>query len=425
VILSELCEFIVDSEHKTAPTQETGHPMIRTPNLGRGVFLLDGVRRVSAETYEAWTRRGKPKYGDIILAREAPVGNVAMVPRGIKPCLGQRTVLIRPKHSEIDAKYLSFLIVGDEIQSRIHGMSSGATVAHLNMKDIRNLELPPLPLLPTQCKIASILSAYDDLIENNTRRIAILEEMAKAIYREWFVNFRFLGHENVKLVDAPLGQVPEGWEVQTFDDIATFENGDRGKNYPKSSGFVDEGIPFVNAGHLVDGIVKPREVNRIDEATFDRLSRGKIKEDDLLMCVRGSIGRVARVGSLCLGAIASSLVIIRESAPFSKAYLYYTLSGPSGQQMVAELNNGVAQPNVSVQAVKRYRILVPSHPVLKQFEEFVDPIWKEGTLLHAKCDNLRITRDLLLPKLISGKLDVEDLDIDMGEPIEQLEEATA
>ena len=96
-------------------------------------------------------------------------------------------------------------MLGDEIQSKLLGHSTGATVSHLNMKDIRNLELPKLPPLPTQRKIASVLSAYDDLIENNTRRIEILEEIASAIYRGWFVEFRFPGHEKVKMVESELG----------------------------------------------------------------------------------------------------------------------------------------------------------------------------------------------------------------------------
>ena len=95
-ILNDVCELIVDCEHKTAPTQSDGYPSIRTPNLGRGEFLLDGVNRVSEDTYNAWTRRAIPKEKDIILAREAPIGNAAIIPKNLKVCLGQRTVLIRP-----------------------------------------------------------------------------------------------------------------------------------------------------------------------------------------------------------------------------------------------------------------------------------------------------------------------------------------
>jgi type I restriction enzyme, S subunit len=115
--LAELCEFIVDCEHKTAPTQEVGIPSIRTPNIGVGRLILDGVYRVSEETYKEWTRRAEPKPGDLILAREAPAGNVAVIPDGVRVCLGQRTVLIRPKSSVFDSTYLAHLLLrGQSVQ---------------------------------------------------------------------------------------------------------------------------------------------------------------------------------------------------------------------------------------------------------------------------------------------------------------------
>ena len=409
--LSELCEFIVDSEHKTAPTQETGYPMIRTPNLGRGTFILDGVRRVSSETYEAWTRRGKPRYGDLILAREAPVGNVAMVPEGLKPCLGQRTVLIRPKHEEVDAKYLAFLIVGDEIQGRIHGMSSGATVAHLNMKDIRNLELPPLPTLPTQRKIASILSAYDDLIENNTRRIAILEEMAQAIYREWFVNFRFPGHENVKLVDSPLGQIPEGWEIKPLADCCKLVMGQSPKSeFYNGSG---EGLPF----HQGVTNFGPRYPTH---KTFCTVENRLADEGDILFSVRAPVGRINIANTEIIVGRGVSAIRRNDDA---QVFLFHQLKDKFKEEDI--MGGGTIFKSVTKKDLATLPLLNPPKDVLAAFESMVGASFTLYDNLTKKNDILRTTRDLLLPKLISGKLDVEDLDIDVGEPIDSLEEATA
>ena len=224
-ILKDICELIVDCEHKTAPTQEIGIPSIRTPNIGRGRLILDGVNRVSEETYEEWTKRAKPQHEDLILAREAPIGNVALIPKGLRVCLGQRTVLIRPSKNVVNPHYLCYLLLSDQVQGRMLGWANGATVRHLNMKDIRNLALPPLPPKPVQDTIASILSAYDDLIENNTRRIQILEEMAQMLYQEWFVNFRFPGHEQAKFVESELGPIPEGWGVGRLDEALILQRG--------------------------------------------------------------------------------------------------------------------------------------------------------------------------------------------------------
>ena len=167
VELNDLCELIVDCEHKTAPTQGKGYPSIRTPNIGRGRFILEGVNRVSEETYQLWTRRAIPKPGDLIMAREAPVGNVAMIPLGLQACLGQRTLLIRPDRSKVDPSFLNYFLNGPYAQALIHGKTNGATVAHLNMKDVRAMSMPILPPLPTQRRTAGILSDYDDLIENS------------------------------------------------------------------------------------------------------------------------------------------------------------------------------------------------------------------------------------------------------------------
>jgi type I restriction enzyme S subunit len=145
---------------------------------------------------------------------------------------------MRPDESKVNPTFLAYLLLGDEVQGTIQSLSTGATVAHLNMADIRNLKLPKLPPLPIQHNIASVLSAYDDLIENNTRRIEILEEMAQAIYREWFVHFHFPGHDKAEIVDSPLGAIPEGWEVKKLFDVAEVTYG-----FPfKSKLFTQEGL---------------------------------------------------------------------------------------------------------------------------------------------------------------------------------------
>lgn len=159
-ILNDLCELIVDCEHKTALIQEEGYPSIRTPNIGKGRLILDNVNRVSEKTYQEWTKRAVPQAGDLILAREAPVGNIAVIPENIKVCLGQRTVLIRPDKNKVNGFYLNYFLLSDEMQHQLLCRANGSTVSHLNMKDIRGLNIPELPPISTQTRIADILSAY-------------------------------------------------------------------------------------------------------------------------------------------------------------------------------------------------------------------------------------------------------------------------
>ena len=188
--LSEMCELIVDCEHKTAPTQAEGFPSIRTTNIGKGKLLLDGVKRVSEETFKEWTRRAEPQPGDLIFAREAPAGNVAVIPEGLKPCLGQRTVLIRPDMSQLDSQFLALLLLSPELQENLLAHSRGATVQHINMKDIRGLRLGAIPNLADQRKFVSRFldfAAECERLESMYRKkLAALDDLKKSLLHQAF-----------------------------------------------------------------------------------------------------------------------------------------------------------------------------------------------------------------------------------------------
>jgi type I restriction enzyme S subunit len=188
--LAELCDLIVDCEHKTAPTQAQGIPSIRTPNIGKGKLLLENVNRVSEETYREWTRRAEPQAGDLILAREAPAGNVAVIPKNTRVCLGQRTVLIRPKAYVFEPSFLAYLLLEPKTQSKLLAHSRGATVQHVNMKDIRALDVGAIPSLEEQRSIVSILDDLDvktqrleSLYQN---KLNALDELKKSLLHQAF-----------------------------------------------------------------------------------------------------------------------------------------------------------------------------------------------------------------------------------------------
>ena len=188
--LSELCELIVDCEHKTAPIQEEGFPSIRTPNIGKGKLLLDGVNRVSEETYKAWTRRAEPLAGDLILAREAPAGNVAVIPENTRVCLGQRTVLIRPKADIFDPSFLALRLLEPQMQEKLLAHSRGATVQHVNMKDIRALDVGAIPSLRVQQQISANVNTVSTEGERLARlyeqKLVALESLKKSLLHQAF-----------------------------------------------------------------------------------------------------------------------------------------------------------------------------------------------------------------------------------------------
>jgi type I restriction enzyme S subunit len=419
-ILSELCEVIVDCEHKTAPVQDDGYPSIRTPNIGRGYFILDGVNRVSEETYREWSKRAVPRAGDLIMAREAPVGNVAMIPEGLQPCLGQRTLLIRPDRSQVDPAYLTYLLLGDEVQGTIHAKTNGATVPHLNMKDVRSLPIPELPSLPTQRRIAGILSAYDELIANNQRRIAILEEMARALYREWFVHYRAPG-----VVMGDDG-VPEGWELKPLQALMTsYIGGGWGKDV------ADE--EHTEPAHVIRGADIP-EMRMADSAgvpfrvhTPSSLRTRRLIPGDIIFEVSGGtkerpVGRTLLMTEVMLGAFDSDVIcasfckrITPDEDAFGAELLYLSLregydSGEIEQYQVQSTGLSNFKWTEYIEQTTR---LVPPLAVRERFKAIVRPIFSQMTILGLQAANLRRTRDLLLPRLMSGRVELTNAESDV------------
>ncbi|MBL7983191.1 MAG: restriction endonuclease subunit S [Flavobacteriales bacterium] len=417
-LLSELSEMIVDCEHKTAPVQEDGYPSIRTPNIGRGYFILDGVNRVSEETYRAWTKRAIPKPGDLIMAREAPVGNVAMIPEGLEPCLGQRTLLIRPDLRKVDPAYLTYLLLGDEVQSSIHAKTNGSTVPHLNMKDVRELPIPELPDLPIQRRIAGILSAYDELIANNQRRIAILEEMARALYREWFVYFRAPGMsaEASAKADVVMGEdgVPEGWEVKRLGEIADIE---KGLSY-KGEFLEDEGgTPMVNLKCINPGGGFRRDGTKGYSGPYK--DRQSVKPGDIVFAntdltqaggIIGSAALVPRAGFEQGGLATHHICIARpRSYMVCNTLLYFILGDERFKDFAKGRASGTTVLGFRTGDAEDYSAIIPPRDLAKAFDEKVSPMLDLVETLHEKTANLRRTRDLLLPRLMSGRVEVEPM----------------
>ena len=399
--LRDLCDLIVDCEHKTAPMQETGYPSIRTPNVGRGYFILDGVNHVSEETYRLWTRRAAPVAGDLIMAREAPVGNVAIIPPGLQPCLGQRTLLIRPDRKKVDPAYLTYLLLGEEVQGTIHGLTNGVTVPHLNMEDVRTLPIPPLPLLPVQRRIAGTLSAYDELIENNQRRIQILETMARALYRAWFVEFRFPGHDKIPRVASPLGDIPQGWEVKIVED--SFEISGGGTPSRKESSYWDEGTVqwFAPSDLTVAGTMF------MDDSPEHITTRGLAESSarlfpafSVMMTSRATIGSIAiNTHEACTNQ-GFITCLPNERVPLHFLLQWLTDTVPKFKLLAS----GATFKEISRGVFKTIEFLHPSPALVRRFESHVEPMVKQILALQRQATNLRRTRDLLLPRLLSGQV---------------------
>ncbi len=395
--LLDICKLIVDCEHKTAPTQDTGYPSIRTPNIGRGRLLLDGVNRVSEETYREWSKRAIPQAADLILAREAPIGNVAIIPKNLKVCLGQRTVLIRPNKNKVCPMFLVYFMLGNEIQSRLLGPSTGATVSHLNMRDIRNLEIPKLPSLRIQRKIADILSGYDDLIEINQQRVALLERAGREIYREWFVRLRFPGYERAKIVDG----VPEGWERVHLSRLVSTQYGYTASANEKSVGPKFLRGTDINKRSYIDWEAVPYCPE--DNLNFENYA---LRQGDLLVIRMADPGKVAIVEKEIRAIFASYLVrlSVRKDALIDPLYLFYVLAGAEYQAFMQAASTGSTRKSASAKLLTNFNVLRPPKSIQDCFVDKIRPMREMIGMLLDQNSMAETARDLMLPRLMSGQL---------------------
>lgn len=375
--LEDACELIVDCPHSTARDEGKGFPLIRTPNIGRGRFLLENVHRVSESVYNKRNARAVPKDDDIILAREAPAGNVAIIKNGVKMCLGQRTVLLRPNKEVVNPDFLTYFLLAPEQQYGLLGTANGATVAHVNIPTIRNLKIK-LPPLKTQERIGKILSAYDDLIENNQRQIKLLEEAAQRLYKEWFVDLRFPGHENTKITDG----VPEGWRRGALADVATFK---RGKTITKEQ--TNPGVVPVVAGGL-------------EPAYFhDTFNTGAP-----VITVSGSGANAGFTRMYHTKVWASDCSYVDSVATENLAWVYCFLK--ENNTKIETMQKGAAQPHVYAKDINALEAVIPNDKQMKRFQAIAEPMFARIGTLETQKARLREACNCLLPKLMNGEIEV-------------------
>ena len=404
--IEKVTETLIDYRGKTPPKTSCGVKLITAKIIKDGFVQNSNLEYISEEVYETWMRRGIPQQWDILITTEAPLGEVAQLRTPEKIALAQRVILLRGNPQVIDQQYYFQALKSSFVQAGLQMRATGTTVAGIKQSELRQVEIP-LPPLPTQRKIAAVLSAYDDLIENNTRRIKILEEMASAIYREWFVEFRFPGHEGVKMVESELGLIPQGWEVKQLGDVTSvITKGTTPTTLGKQ--FVSEGINFIKIQSIDGrGEILDSKLAKIDDKTHESLKRSQLQENDILFSIAGAIGRVTTVSKRFLPANTNqALAIIRPSDLSFTAYLYRTLRSSEFLNYSLERVVQTAQANVSLSVLSSAPVIMPVKIVLDEFNKHLTPITNLVDVLRKKNTHLRQIRDLLLPKLISGEIDV-------------------
>lgn len=399
VLLSDICELIVDCPHSTAVDEGNGYPLVRTPNIGKGRLIYQGMHRVSEDVYIQRNKRATPQEDDLIFAREATAGNVALIQQGEKVCLGQRTVLIRPNKALVNPAFLTYFLLAPKQQYNLLSTANGATVAHVNLPTIRNLKLE-LPDLAVQRRIAEVLSRYDALIENYQRQIKLLEEAAQRLYKEWFVDLRFPGHQSTPMING----IPKGWERKKLDEICTMITSGGTPTRSKKSYWENGSIRWVKTKELLDGWIFDTE-EHITKEGFDNSSTKMFPSNTVMMAIYASptLGRLGIIAdeSCCNQA---ALGLIADEGIISWQWLFWKL-----YELRDDFNSiarGAGQQNISGLVVKETKVIVPSKSIISDFTDVVSQYFTELKSLSLQIRNLSEARDRLLPKLMSAEIEV-------------------
>jgi len=377
-------------------------------------ILMDDVvpsrRYVNSTKKKVFTGGGaRFKKGDVIFARITPClenGKISQV-KELETTEGFGSTeffVFRNINGITDQSFVYYLAVSDLVRKPAEKSMSGASGRQrANKSTIENLkiEIPPLDI---QKKIASILSAYDDLIEINTRRIKILEEMAHSIYREWFVKFRFPGHEKVKMVKSEIGMIPEGWEVYKASDCIEIN--------PMIKVEKDKPKPFVDMTCLSETsmIVNYKEYRTGSSGT--KFQNGDTLFARITPCLEnGKTGFVQFLNEKEVGLGSTEFIVLRSKNLSPEIVYLLARTEDFRNNAIKSMTGASGRQRVQLECFEKYLLAKPPEALIDKFTEVVRPMFQEVYILSIENRKLRKTRDLLLPKLISGEIDVKNLNI--------------
>lgn len=378
--IGELIETLIDYRGRTPTKSESGVPLITAKVIKGGAILVDRREYIAESSYASWMRRGLPKSGDILITTEAPLGEVARVGSDARIALAQRVILLRPNAKLVDPSFLFHYLRSPRAQASLGRRASGTTVSGIRQPELKAVEIW-LPPMQAQKSIGLVLDAVDELIESSRRRLEILEQTARAIFEEWFVKFRYPGHEDVPLVDSALGPIPDGWAVKNLGDAIQLKYGKALKADARILGDVavvgSSGVVGWHNSALISG---PSIV----------------------------VGRKGNVGS----------VVWLDGPSWPIDTTYYVETELPLRFVVEQLrsieftNSHSAVPGLSREAAYARPFLIPPPNVLESFQASVDPLGLHATGLRRQAAKLGELRDLLLPKLVTGRIDISGLDLD-------------
>jgi type I restriction enzyme S subunit len=406
--IKDVCEGIYDGPHATPKEATNGPIFLGIKNVTEdGRLDLSEIRHVSEGEFPKWTKRVKPQKDDIVFSYEATLHRYAKIPENFHGCLGRRMALVRVDQSKVSPTFLHYYFLSPAWKAQINAnIITGATVNRIPLSRFPEFTVQ-LPNLNAQHRVAEILANHDVLIENNIRRIQLLEESARLLYREWFVHLRFPGHEHLEVRDG----VPQGWSRESLEAICIpkdgIQTGPFGSQLHQSD-YTDDGIPVVMPKDIATRRVSLQSIARIPESLANQLRRHRMQIGDTVYGRRGDIGRRAFIGPRQDGYFCGTgcLRFRPDPAIVNPRYLFDQLGAPDTEGCIINRAKGSTMPNLSAGALKTVPILLPPKRIQDSYAEAVEPTNRLIETLAEQNQKLAQARDILLPRLMNGELAV-------------------
>ena len=379
---------------------ETGVKFIRGGDIFEGKLAIENLRTITPAISKSYSRT-LLSGGELVMSLVGNPGHVAVIPKSLAGANLARQAGLIALRNGIDAEFIKFYLMSPQGRAELFAQMTGSVQIVINLHSLRTVRVP-LPPLPVQRRIAGILSAYDELMENSQRRIRLLEAMARALYREWFVHFRFPGHEKHPRVASPLGDIPQGWAVKSIRQFGTVITG---KTPSKANAdFYGNDMPFVKTPDMHGNIFILGTSDCLSTAGAESQATKTLPAGSICVSCIGTIGVVSVTTEDCQTNQQINSVILAN--PASREFLFLRLQ--DSKQTLENLGaNGATMGNVNKGKFEAMEIVCPSDDVLARYHRLVEPMFSEILSLFRQIQNLRRTRDLLLPRLLSGQVELK------------------
>ena len=402
--LDQLCSLITDGKHGDCRDEtDSGYYFISAKDVKDGKIQYDNARQITQADFAETHRRTDFSVGDVVITNSGTIGRVAI---GNDEDLTPRTTfqksvaVLKPIRERVCSRFLRYSL--ECRREQLVNTAGGAAQKNLLLGDLRRFPIP-LPTINEQERISCVLSAYDELIENNRRRMALLEEAAQQLYREWFVRLRFPGHEHTRITNS----VPAGWERRTLGQIcASLEDGD----WIESKDQGGEDFRLLQISNIgINEFVETGNFRYVTEQTFKRLNCREIVPTQILIArMPKPIGRAWLVTQMPWRMItAVDVAILTTNDDLADAYfLTHFLNSPNTLELCSQLAVGATRPRVTKKNLAALPLLRPSQNMQRNFRDIAEPINQQRALLYRQNEKLRAARDLLLPRLMNGDIAV-------------------